>query len=177
MQEMDNAVISASHTSNTELVLRWPHFEPFPAIRQLLDDSIFWLENHRPRIPQRQMSHPYSSEEDIDKILNSFLQTINFAYPVMTIPHLAQLKAHLVSGALDDSLTSCLALLTMALGCAGEVMKGMLAADHQPLEAAAPPSTRFQSLGHVYFDAAIKKIYHTYVCTDTEAAQCLLLAA
>jgi hypothetical protein len=176
MHEMDNAVMSASHTSNTELVLQWPHFEPFPALRLQLGESMFRLENHRTEIPQRQLGHPYSSEEDMETILTSFRRVINFSYPVMSVLRLAQLETKLSSGDLDDSSTSCLALLTMALGCAGEVMKGMLEADHQ-LPAEFPQSPRFQSLGHVYFDAAVKKIHHAYAYTNIEAAHCLLSAA
>ena len=177
MHEMDNAVMSPSHTSNTELVLQWPHFEPFPFIRQLLAESMFQLENHRSPIPSRQVSHPYSSEEDVDRLLSSFQRVINTAYPVMSIFRLTQLRAKLSSGDLDDSLTSCLALLTMALGCTGEVITGMREADHQSLVALVPQFTRFRFLGHVYFDAAIRKIYQAYAHTNTVAAQCLLSAA
>jgi hypothetical protein len=176
MHEMDNAVISTSHTSNTELVLQWPHFEAFPALRLQPGQSIYSLENRRVDTLQPETSQLDLSEQDLDIFMGSFLRTINFPYPVMSISRLALLKEKLNPNELDDSTASCLALLTMALGCAGEAMNGMLEADHQPVVKYPQPS-RSQSLGHIYFHMALKRIHHAYTCINTEAAQCLLLAA
>jgi hypothetical protein len=154
---VDNAVISESHSSTTESILRWPIFDAVPGLRVEQTSSIFTLENLRQNIPVRRLVHPYTSPQDADRLLHSFQRTVNFVYPVVSLKDLTECRSRVVSGEMDDSLASCLALLVMALGCAAEVT--------------------FRSLSSVYFDAAIRQIHNAYMEISTRSAQSLMLAA
>ncbi len=119
---LENAVLESMHTSTTESVLQWHHFDAFPTLgRDYV--PIFQLEQCRTPIRTGHTSvYLYTKPEDVEEILLSFEQTVNFWYPTMsrTQIHNARMIMTTVPTATleDDSVHICLALLTMALGCA-----------------------------------------------------------
>jgi hypothetical protein len=167
---VDNAVISESHNSTTESILSWSIFDAVPGLRAEQCRSIFALENLRPNLPARRLVHPYTSQQDADRILYCFQRTVNFSYPVMSLSNLTECRSRVVSGELDDSLASCLALLVMALGCAAEVTSELLPREH---EVDFTLSYHFRSLSSVYFDA----IFYAYLQRPLQAWSMLGAAA
>jgi hypothetical protein len=171
---VDNAVISESHNSTTESILSWSIFDAVPELRVEQCRSVFSLENLRPNLPVRRLVHPYTSQQDTDRIFYSFQRTVNFSYPVVSLSDLTECRSRVVSDELDDSLASCIALLVMALGCAAEVTSELLPREH---EVDFTLSYHFRSLSSVYFDAAIRQIHNAYSEISTRSAQSLMLAA
>ncbi|ETN43892.1 uncharacterized protein HMPREF1541_11023 [Cyphellophora europaea CBS 101466] len=171
---VDNAIISEAHTSTTEAVLGWSIFDSVPSLRIEQGGSIFSLENSRPALSSRRLAHPYTSEQDVDRVLYAFQRTVNFSYPIVTLQGLTRCRAKVIAGDLDDSLASCFSLLVMALGCGAEVVSELLPREN---DAEFALSHHFRSLSLVYFDAAIKQIHNAYCDISTGSAQCLMLAA
>lgn len=171
---VDNAIISEAHTSTTEAVFEWSVFDSIPALRGERGGSVFSLENSRPGLPSRRLVHPYTSEQDADRIIYAFQRTVNFSYPVVPLQDLTICRSKVTAGDLDDSLASCFTLLVMALGCAAEVVSELLPRENDP-EFTLPQ--HFRSLSLAYFDAALKQIHNAYCEISTGSAQCLMLAA
>jgi hypothetical protein len=165
------------HTSTTESILQWPHFDTFPSLRNGYE-SIFQLEQSRPPLAMRQtVVYPYVAFEDVDAILDSFGRNANFWYPTMSQSQLDRSRAMLKSDdPIDVSLDACLALLTMALGCAGLVTAGL--ADGESLtDAEARRRISKRKMGDLYFDSALKKLHVAHLSVTSTAAQCLFFTA
>ncbi|KAK1757771.1 C6 zinc finger domain-containing protein [Echria macrotheca] len=176
-QNLENAVLDSMHTSTTESVLNWPHFDVFPSLRHDYV-SIFELEQRRPPLRTRPaVMYPYVTAEDVDGVLGSFEHAVNFWYPTMSRAQLDRVRTVVVEGAFDDSPETCLALLTMALGCASQVIAGlargvdMLNEDDKKRRAAR------KAMGDIYFDSALKRLYVAHTHVSSTATHCLFFAA
>ncbi|WDK12921.1 C6 zinc finger domain-containing protein, partial [Colletotrichum graminicola] len=173
----DNAVLDSMHTSTTESVLQWPHFDAYSAMRDGYV-SIFHLEQSRQAVKTRSTSmYPYVTSENIEGIIDSFEYTINFWYPTMSRNQLEQVR-DLISGGIpeEDSILACLALLTMALGCAGQVTAGLttgkaLSGEERKRRAA------MKAMGDVYFDSVLKKLHVVHTNVGSTATHCLFFTA
>jgi hypothetical protein len=161
------------HTSTTESVLSWPHFDVFPSLRSDYT-SIFQLEQSRFALPIKQSTiYPYVTPDDVDSILESFENNVNFWYPTMSQIQIERTRVLLNSGVTpEDTVEACIALLTMALGCASQVTTdmeiGVSVSDHDARRRASR-----RQMGDVYFDAALKKAYVAHLGVTSLSAQCL----
>lgn len=175
---LENAVLDSWHTSTTESVLNWPHFDVFPSMR---DDytPIFQLEQSRARIRTRTtMMHPYVTAEDIDSILDSFSRTVNFWYPTMSRSQLDLIRNIVDNSSFDEEGPStCLSLLTMALGCASQVTARLTAGTTALTEEDKKRRASRRAMGDTYFDSALKKLYIAHTDVSATATHCLFFAA
>ncbi|KAK3497396.1 uncharacterized protein B0T23DRAFT_353327 [Neurospora hispaniola] len=175
---LENAVLESRHTSTTESILQWPHFDVFPSLRKDYT-SISHLEQSRPRIKTKKGNiHPYVTEEEVDSILDAFEHAVNFWYPTASSDQLHNARALITNVNFDDhdELRVCLALLVMALGCASKVTAGLMES------AAVPESERrrratYRATGDMYFESALKKLYVAHMDVDSIATQCLFFVA
>ncbi|OJJ46030.1 hypothetical protein ASPZODRAFT_132999 [Penicilliopsis zonata CBS 506.65] len=176
---ISNATLSAFHASTTESILAWPHFDDFVALRQAHSFSVFHLESTRapPGRPSSAVPmHPFATKYEVDRLVHSFEQTVNFWYPTMSSAMTRDLASRVLVGSLDESMTSCLALLVMALGCASELVCSY--AGHEAPAADELESRRQRRLmGELYFDCAFRKIYLAQAECTAEAVQCLFFTA
>lgn len=110
-------------------------------------------------------------------ILRKFETTANFWFPTLTHKLLWNMRSDLSSDdATQDDAETCLALLTMALGCAAEVTAGLL--DKTDLNEDEQDSRReSKALGDMFFDAALQRLYAAHANVNATAAHCLLFAA
>lgn len=76
----------------------------------------------------------------------------------------------------DDTPESCLALLTMALGCASNMVDGLTTQAAFNDETQVHRS-RNKSLGDMYFDAALKKLHVAHTEISPTATHCLFFIA
>lgn len=171
---VDNAIISEAHTSTTEAIMAWSVFDRIPTLRTHQGGTVFSLEKARLPLPPRRHAHPYTSEQEVSRLLYAFQCTVNFSYPVVSLHDITHCRSKAVSGDFDDSLASCFTLLVMALGCAAEVVSELLPRENDP-DFVLPD--HYRSLSLVYFDAALRQIHHAYCDISTGSAQCLMLAA
>ncbi|KAH0596910.1 hypothetical protein MHUMG1_05218 [Metarhizium humberi] len=169
----ENAVLDSMHTSTTESVLSWHHFNTFPSLRNGYT-SIFQLEQSRPVLPIMQSTiYPYVTPEDVNCILESFEHKVNFWYPTMSQRQIERTKLMLNSGVMfEDSVEACIALLTMALGCASQVTTDMEVGSSVSDQDAKRRASKRQ-MGDVYFDAALKKSYVAHLDVTSLSVQCL----
>lgn len=166
------------HTSTTEAVLNWPHFDVFPSLR---DDyiPIFQLEQSRRPVRTRASTmYPYVTAEDVNGILESFKHAVNFWYPTMSRSQLERMRAIITSGSFDEEGPyACLALLTMALGCASEVIAGLTMGTEMLSEDEKKRKAERRAMGDMYFDSALKKLYVAHTDVSSTATHCLFFAA
>jgi len=122
--------------------------------------------------------YPYVTVEDVDSILDSFSHTVNFWYPTMSQAQLGQLRTIVNAGAFDeDGCSACLALLTMALGCASEVISGLAARTSSLTDEETKRRLNRRAMGDTYFDSAVKKLYMAHTDVSALATHCLFFAA
>lgn len=178
---LENAVLDAMHTSTTESILQWPHFDVFPSLRNDYV-SIFELEHSRPPLELRSTSlgYPFLSDEELDAILEAFQGHVNFWYPTMSHQQLDKVrltvKCFNASVEPDHTVDSCLAHLTMALGCASQVVAGL--ASPTPLTAAdLDHRARCRETGDLYFDHALRRLHTAHTALSSLATQCLFFTA
>lgn len=178
LNNLENAVLDSWHTSTTESVLNWPHFDVFPSLRQDYI-SIFQLEQSRPPIRTRtSIMYPYVTAEDVDGILDSFQQAVNFWYPTMSQTQLDKVRVIVNDGAFDqDGTYTCLALLTMALGCASQVIAGLTLGTNTLTEEEKKKRAARRAMGDIYFDSALKRLYAAHMDVSSTATHCLFFAA
>lgn len=168
------------HTSSTETVLQWPHFDVFPGLR---DDytSIFHLEQSRPPLRARPSSwHPFLSAREVDDILAAFGETVNFWYPTMTVSQLAAVRALMTgdgAAEADQDIGFCLALLTMALGLAGQVTAGLTSADATASAEDEERRAAKKAMADAYFDSALKRLHVVHTHIGSAATHCLFFIA
>lgn len=171
-----NATLSSLHTSTTESVLAWPHFDTFPSLRRTYR-PIFNLEQSRAPLTTRPSEvTPYLGSEEIRQIIQSFQSSINFIYPTMARAKLESIQNRMLNGTIDHSVESCLALLVMALGCASQSVSLLF---HSPIlgqgEKAYQQSRR--SLAEMFFDGVMKRLHNAHLEVTQEATQCLFFIA
>ncbi|TVY89078.1 hypothetical protein LAWI1_G004735 [Lachnellula willkommii] len=180
-EDLQNAVLDSMHTSATESILQWPHFDVFPSLRQMYV-SVFHLEQCREPIKMRASTmYPYVSAADMDHIIMSFGNSVNFWYPTMSIEKLKAVKC-LISDRdreAEDSTSSCLALLVMALGCANLAIPGPAAGTSRTdlSKAAVEGRAARRAIGDMYMDTVLKKLYVVHMEISTTATQCLFFVA
>ncbi|KAK2043165.1 C6 zinc finger domain-containing protein [Colletotrichum somersetense] len=173
----ENAVLDSMHTSTTESVLQWPHFDAYSTMRDGYV-SIFHLEQSRQSVKTRSTSmYPYVTSEDTEGIIQSFEQTINFFYPTMSRNQLEQVH-NLISDGIpeEDSILVCLALLTMALGCAGQVTAGLTNGEVLSVEERKRRAA-MKAMGDLYFDSVLKKLHVIHTNVGSTATHCLFFTA
>lgn len=176
-QNLQNASLSRLHTSSTESILDWPHFDSYAEIRHRQNVSIFHLEQARPLMSANYQTPmlPFADASEIDNIVEAFQQNINFWYPTMAQSIMEPLKAKLLMGQLGNDCDSCLALLLMALGCACEATASAFQGDSDPGKPDLQPQRR--RMGDMYFDCAMSRIYIAYQEVSRSALHCLLFSA
>ncbi|KAK2784023.1 hypothetical protein FQN53_008831 [Emmonsiellopsis sp. PD_33] len=176
-QSISNAILSPYHALTTESILAWPHFDRFRSLRTNYSFSVFDLENSRPPFPQLPSPvQPYLSRNDIERTVESFSLNVNFWHPTMLRAKLNTLKEIIISGRLDDSTTSCLALLVMALGSAS-TMVASLAKYNDPTAAEMNDRSQSKVTSELFFDNALKRIHVAQMECTVDAAHSLLLVA
>ncbi|KAK3395352.1 hypothetical protein B0T20DRAFT_455256 [Sordaria brevicollis] len=177
VNNLENAVLESRHTSTTESILQWPHFAVFPSLRNNYT-SIFHLEQSRPRIKTKAANiYPYTSEEDAGVLLGAFEHAVNFWYPTTSTSQMSSVRATITNGNFDDDdgLGICLALLTMALGCASKVTAGLMEGTALP-ESERRHRAAYRATGNMYFEIALKKLYFAHMEVSSIATQCLFFA-
>lgn len=165
------------HTSTTEAVLQWPHFDQYPSLRGDYR-SIFHLERTRPQLELSPSTiFPYVTQEDITAILDAFQYNVNFWYPTVSQNQLHSVHTSMMSGdPTDNSLDSCLSLLIMALGCASQVTANLPQGSTSTPEEARYRASR-RKIGDKYFEAALKKLHIAHLTVNSTSAQCMLFVA
>lgn len=170
------------HTSTTESVLQWPHFDVFPSLRNDYV-SIFELEQSRTPLKLRSgptTVYPYVTAEQIEATLESFQHNVNFWYPTMSRNQLdkARLMAKMLNAGIpeENSIEACLAHLTMALGCASQTIAG-LASGTLPSEEELMRRAKLREMGDLYFETALKTLHVVHMDVGSTATQCLFFTA
>ena len=175
-QNIQNAVLSSYHTSTTESVLNWPHFDIFPSLRQN-HISIFDLEQARTPISEKPTALlPYLSSDDLGYIIHSFQHNINFWYPTMSRNNIHDLRSIMARGDLSNSSTSCLAFLMLALGCASQSVEKMYSADDSDQSGVEFQRSR-STMAEMYFDGVLKRLHVAHLEMSSVATQCLFFVA
>lgn len=162
------------HTSTTESILQWPHFADYPSLRDLYFPT-FDLEQSRTPLPMNPSTMGvYVGVKVKEEISESFEHTVNFWYPIVSQATLANTHALLLGS--DDSTSSCLAYLIMALGCAGQACSGIVGGNP-----ASSEDVEFRKektmLASMYMDRFLKRIYLVHMEMSTVSVQCLFLTA
>jgi len=174
---LENAVLDSMHTSATETVLQWPHFNVFPALRDGYI-SIFQLE--QARMPVRMatsQSYPYVATEDIERILSSFEHTVNFWYPTMSRRQLDRVRTNMTADTPEEDVASvCLALLTMALGCASHTVAGLTSPEPLSDDDLRQKAT-WREMGDAYFNSAMTRLPAAHTGVSSTATHCLFFVA
>jgi hypothetical protein len=175
-QNIQNAVLSPFHTSTTESVLHWPHFDVFPSLRQNYV-PVFNIEQSRSPVSERPTSmFPYVGSEDLRQIILSFQYNINFWYPTMSYAKINDLRLIVAEGNVGYDTPSCLALLVLALGCASQSVEKMYDGDElNRMDTDYPRSRR--SMAEMYFDGVLKKVHVAHMEMSTAATQALFFVA
>jgi len=119
---------------------------------------------------------PYVSSVDIEHIISSFEHTVNFWYPTVSQMKLKEARALVSSGKIDDSTSSCLAFLIMALGCASQVVSGLVPEVKLSKEEMDYRASR-KSLADMYMDGVLKSLHLVHMEMSAAAVQCLFLVA
>lgn len=176
---LENAVLDSMHTSTTESVLQWPHFDVFPSLRHNYI-SIFHLEQSRPPFRTRQMSMcPYASAGEVDAVFDAFEHGLNFWYPTVSRAQMKSMRAVMVHSSGEEleggETQTCLALLTMALGCASQVIGGLTDGAAMTEEEWERRRAR-RELGDRYFDC-VMRMHVSYTDVSPAATHCLLFIA
>jgi hypothetical protein len=176
---LENAVLDSMHTSTTESVLQWPHFDVFPSLRTDYI-TIFHLEQSRPAFRTRPMSMcPYVSPQEVDAVFSAFEHGINFWYPTVSHAQLRGLRAAILNSSdrdEGDETQRCLAMLTMALGCASQAIGGLT-------EGAAMGDGELErrrarrEVGDRYFDCVMRMLHVAHTDVSPAATHCLLFVA
>jgi hypothetical protein len=174
---MQNAVLESMHTSTTESVLQWPHFDVFPSLRENYV-SIFQLEQSRPALVMSLASfHPYVAPDEVYMVLDSFQHNVNFWYPTLSQDQLEGVRELLISGRpSEDNTETCLALLTMALGYACQATVGLDPGGNLDENEKRRHGSK-RRMGDLYFESALKKIYVALMDVSPTATHCLFFAA
>ncbi|KAF4988109.1 hypothetical protein FGRMN_9975 [Fusarium graminum] len=177
VNNFENAVLDSMHTSTTESILQWPHFDVFPLLRHD-GESIFYLEQSRsPLSIAPNPMYPYVDAEDITAILEAFERNINFWYPSMSQEQLGSIRTTIQHGMpAEDTVHSCLSLLTLALGCASQAAED-LRFTTEPDASEKERRLRKRKLGDIYFQLALKKLHVVHLQVDSQSTQCLFFTA
>ncbi|KAH6700568.1 hypothetical protein BKA61DRAFT_636606 [Leptodontidium sp. MPI-SDFR-AT-0119] len=171
-----NAILSSLHTSTTESILEWPHFDHFPSLRRTYK-PIFNLEQSRPPLSTRPSEvTPYLGVEEVRQIIQSFQSSVNFFYPTMAKEKLGAIQNRIISGVLDQSVESCLALLVMALGCASQSVS-LLFNNPSLSQGDRVYQQSRRSLAEMFFDGVLKRLHVAHLEVSQEATQCLFFIA
>lgn len=112
------------------------------------------------------------TKSEVERMVRSFERNINFWYPTMNQATLRELRMQISSGVFEETTRSCLALLVMALGCAGELVSSFseqetFNADH------GETWNQKRLMRELYFDSAYKKIHLAQAEFTADAVQCL----
>ncbi|KAI5366423.1 hypothetical protein Slin15195_G079430 [Septoria linicola] len=175
-ESLDNAILSARHTSTTESVLAWPFFDVFPGLRTQYQ-QIFIIEQQRRKYPSSKPAQPPPSlpPHEVHSAIEAFRHTVNFSYPTVTIHQLADIEQRVLDRQTDDSIETSLALLVMALGCAAQVVNGLAGSDSNLQEHSR--SQRIQVMAHTYFELYLSGLGGVHLDVSTTATQCLFFTA
>lgn len=124
--------------------------------------------------------YPYASAVEVDTVFEAFEHGLNFWYPTLSLSQLKSLRAVILDsagGEHDDSETErCLALLTMALGCASQVIGGLTdAASMTEVERERRRARRV--VGDRYFDCVMRMLHVAHADVSPTATHCLLFVA
>jgi hypothetical protein len=191
---VENASLSRLHTSTTESVLAWPHFECYPDLRHAdlnIAISIFDMEQARP--PPQSLpcptEFPLVTDDEMADIASAFVSSVNLWYPVLSKTRLDDVVARISQGLLTDDCNCCLASLVMALGCASHNITSAIDRQHErqgtklpqyhnnTLDTSVQNSSRAERLRDVYFACALSRIHVAYREMTPSALLCLLFTA
>ncbi|KAL2818585.1 hypothetical protein BJX63DRAFT_383451 [Aspergillus granulosus] len=175
--QISNAILSQYHSSTTESILAWPHFQDVHTLRQNYRGSVFHLESIRPALKHQWAGTlPYLSKLEVDSILESFEHNVNFWYPTLSRATRTEVELRVLSNGLHEDISSCLALLVMALGCASQLIHSASSITSQD-PTVSEHQHRWQVMSGLYFDLAFRKIHLAQAECSTEAVQCLFFSA
>lgn len=168
------------HTSATEAVLQWPHFDAFPGLRNRYS-PIFHLERSRPSLNTNRYDwNQHLSTTDTEDILRSFEESVNFWYPTMSRQQMMNIyesvsySSRLASQ--NDSVEVCLALLTLALGLAGQVTRGLTVM--RPLTTDEKKKREGKkAFADALFETALKRLHVVHTSVSSAATHCLFFIA
>lgn len=76
----------------------------------------------------------------------------------------------------EEGTAAVLALLTMALGCASQVIEGLTTGTTFSDEEMKKRASR-KTMGDIYMDTALKKLYLVHMEVSSTATHCLFLVA
>lgn len=139
--------------------------------------SIFHLEHTRPPIAMKASTmYPYVNSADIDDIVKSFEHSVNFWYPTLSRSNLDAAQSRICAGAVDDSTSSCLAFLIMALGCASQTTSGLATGSVLTKEEAEYHASR-RAMADMYMDGVLKRLHVVHMEMSATATQCLFFIA
>ncbi|KUI57387.1 hypothetical protein VP1G_04701 [Cytospora mali] len=170
------------HTSTTESVLQWPHFDVFPSLGSDYV-SIFELEQSRPQFKMRAtgIMYPFVTDEEMDAILGAFQHNANFWYPTMSQHQLEKVRLMVkccnAGVAEEQSVEGCLTFLTMALGCASQTVAGLVSPRTAMTDEELKMRRKRRETGDFYFDHALRRLHIVHMDVGSTATQCLFFTA
>ncbi|KAI1864481.1 uncharacterized protein JN550_008768 [Neoarthrinium moseri] len=124
--------------------------------------------------------YPYLSPIDLDAILAAFQNGVNFWYPVLSLAQLENVRIMVSQGLHEnaDLVTSCCAHLVMALGCAGDVVSGLVhGEDSSPGSEEIEYKRARKAMAELYFDGALKSMHMVHSEMSCSAVQSLFFTA
>lgn len=114
---------------------------------------------------------------EIANIIATFGRSINFWYPSMSSGKVKAAQSIITEGQADESPSSCLAFLVMALGCANLTISVPDAETNLSKTEIESPAAHHRAMGDVYMDTVRKKLYVVHMEVSTTATQCLFFIA
>ncbi|KAM7193457.1 lactose permease [Rhypophila sp. PSN 637] len=183
-ENLENAVLETWHTSTTEAVLQWTHFDAFPSLR---DEYIPILQLEQSRSPLALKPaigiFHFLTPDEVDGILDSFSQNINFWYPTTSLDQMRAASDLILSGVdLRDRPRpeTVMALLIMALGCASQAVADFFpfsSLDSRRHPSIAESRSRAHNLSMVFFSSALPMIYAVHTTPSPTSTHCLFFTA
>ena len=154
-----------------------PFAASFPSLRTIFR-PIFLLEKNRPPIPfQARSIRPVFTTDEVQRLITSFQNNVNFWYPTVSKITLQCLFERAQNGFVDNTCEDCAALLMLALGAASELIKPVHLENEQPSFEARRRQSELMTMASVCFEEAIKLLSLAYMEISTISTQCVFLAA
>jgi hypothetical protein len=123
---------------------------------------------------------PYASAGEVDAVFDAFEHGVNFWYPTVSRAQLKSLRAVMADSSGEEfeggETQRCLALLTMALGCASQVIGG-LAEEASMGEGEWERRRARREVGDRYFDCVMRMLHVAHTDVSPAATHCLLFVA
>ncbi|RFU28824.1 hypothetical protein B7463_g7514, partial [Scytalidium lignicola] len=169
--EINNATIPSRHRSGAYFMLQWPIFDDCEGLRQNIKNTVVLEAGRAPIEFSPLIRYPYVTADEVDRIINTFQQNVNFWMPTISLDQIQKVRQIVLTGQNDLTSDVCLAMLIMALGLACEFVEQKLHHDSK-MESVAYRHLQMSSL---YFEASSRASAVAQMEMTPVSAHCSLL--